>query len=367
MLLSLLLVLLAALASAQQAGPEELLKLAVHEQQSGNLAGAIRHYRQILQMRPGMMVAQVNLGAALSDTGQYDQAIALFIEALLSAPDKKPVRMNLALAYYRKGDFANVRAQLAEVHRLEPGDIKASRLLANVDLQAGRPQEALALLDPLAAANETDMDFQYLYGTSLIAAGRAAEGALRVEKVARTTNRGDAYLVAGSALFRLNQFEAARQDLESALRLDPKLPGLYTLLGLARDKTGDAQAAEPAFRKALQLNPDDFQANLTLGAILYKRRALGEARRLLDRALRLSPNDPTARYESGMLKIASGELDAAAEQLAPLTRENPGWIEPHIALATLYYRLHRPADGARERQAVERITAEQQASGPAKP
>src|SRR5258708_4148980 len=183
--LPLLIVLLTSLASAQQPSPEELLKLAVHEQQSGNLTAAIRHYRQILKLRPGMVEAKVNLGAALSDTGQYDQAIALFSDALPSATDKKPVRMNLALAYYRKGDFANARAQLAEVHQLEPGDPKASRLLANADLQAGNPQEALALLDPLAVNNEGDMDFQYLYGTSLIAAGRAAEGAIRIERVAQ--------------------------------------------------------------------------------------------------------------------------------------------------------------------------------------
>ena len=365
--LLLFLLLVAPLACAQQAGPEELLKLAVHEQQSGNLTAAIRHYRKILQLRPGMVEAKVNLGSALSDTGQYDQAIALFIDSLPSAADKKPVRMNLALAYYRKSDFANARTQLAAVHQSDPADAHASRLLANVDLQTGKPQEAVALLGPLASSNDHDMDFQYLYGTSLIAAGQVAEGALRVEKVAQATNRADAYVVAGSALLRLNLFEPARQDLESALRLDPKLPGIFSLVGLARDKTGDALAAEPAFREALKLNPDDFQSNLTLGAILYKRRELTEARALLDRALKLKPNDPTARYESGMLKIASGELEAAAEQLGPLAQENPDWIEPHIALATLYYKLNRPEDGARERQAVARITAEQQANAPAKP
>ena len=189
--LPLFIVLVAALAPAQQARPEELLKVAIHEQQSGNLTAAIRHYRQILKLRPGMVEAKVNLGAALSDTGQYDHAIAQFLEALPSAPDKKPVRMNLALAYYRKGDFANARAQLAEVHRLEPNDAKASRLLANVDLQAGNPEEALGLLEPLAVNNDGDMDFQYLYGTSLIAAGRVAEGAIRMEKVAQATAKAE--------------------------------------------------------------------------------------------------------------------------------------------------------------------------------
>ena len=33
-------------------------------------------------------------------------------------------------------------------------------------------------------------------------------------------------------------------------------------------------------------------------------------------------------------------------------------------LASLYYKLHRPQDGAREREVVERLTTEQQAHGP---
>jgi Flp pilus assembly protein TadD len=39
-----------------------------------------------------------------------------------------------------------------------------------------------------------------------------------------------------------------------------------------------AAAAEPAFREAVKLNPDDFDANLYLGAILYKQRHLPEAK-----------------------------------------------------------------------------------------
>ena len=72
------------------------------------------------------------------------------------------------------------------------------------------------------------------------------------------------------------------------------------------------------------------------------------------------------RYESAMLKSATGQYEAAAQELEKLVKDDPDWLEPHVELATLYYRLHRPADGAKERQTVERITAEQQAKGPGK-
>jgi Tfp pilus assembly protein PilF len=65
-----------------------------------------------------------------------------------------------------------------------------------------------------------------------------------------------------------------------------------------------------------------------------------------------------------MLKSTSGEYEAAAQDLESVIKDDPNWLEPHVELASLYYRLHRPADGARERQIVEKITAEQQAQGP---
>jgi Flp pilus assembly protein TadD len=167
-------------------------------------------------------------------------------------------------------------------------------------------------------------------------------------------------------LLELNDYEPARADLEEALRLKPTLPKLYTLVGTARDKTGAVKEAEAAFREALKTNPDDFEANLYLGAILYKRRDVNEAKGYLDHALKLKPADSMARYEAAMLKSTSGEYETAAKELESLVKDDPDWLEPHVELATLYYRLHRPDDGAKERQIVDSLTAKQQAQGPGK-
>jgi Tfp pilus assembly protein PilF len=184
--------------------------------------------------------------------------------------------------------------------------------------------------------------------------------------VAKSSNAADAYLLAGATRLRIDDFEAARDDLEAALRLNPKLPNIYTLVGTARDKVGDAKDAEAAFREALKMNANDFDANLSLGAILYKRRSLDEAKPYLDRAVQLRPDNTIARYESAMLKSAVGDYAAAAQQLESVIKDDPEWLDPHVELASLYYKLHRAQEGAQERKTVERLTAEQQAKGPAK-
>ena len=353
--------------SAQEPNPDQVLKEGIEAQQHGDFSAAIRDYRKVLELRPNGVEAKVNLGAALAHVGQFDEAIAIYRSVLNSLKDKNPVLLNLALAYYKKGDFEHAREQFEILHDSQPNALQVVILLGDSDLRTGRTDAALTLLEPLESQYSQNMDFEYVLGSALISSkGRRREGVARMEKVAKNGAGADTFMIAGATLLQLNEYEQARQDLEQALLLKPTLPGLYTLVGTARDKTGDAKDAEPAFREALKINPDDFEANLYLGAILYKRREIDEAKGYLDHALLLKPSDSMARYESAMLKSTSGDYATAARELELLVKDDPDWLEPHVELATLYYRLHRPEDGAKERQVVESLTAKQQAQGPGK-
>ncbi|MGA8432034.1 MAG: tetratricopeptide repeat protein [Candidatus Sulfotelmatobacter sp.] len=350
--------------SAQRLNPDQLLNSAIDAQQRGDYQTAIREYRKLLELRPNMVEAKVNLGAALVHVGDFDSAIAMYRSALPSIPQKSAVLLNLALAYYKKGDFPHANEEFETLHSAEPNDVRVAILLGDTDVRLGKAESAIAALEPLEKENVDNLDFQYAYGSALIKAGKRRDGVARMEKVAKSGHSADAYLIAGSTLLDLNEFQAARRDLEAALAIDPKLPRLYSLTGMARDKTGDIKAGEVAFREALKLNPDDFDANLYLGAILYRERNMDEAKPYLDRALRLDSKSAMARYESAMFESTAGQYEAAAQDLEKLIKDDPEWLEPHEELATLYYKLHRPEDGARERSVVEKLTAEQQAKGP---
>jgi len=362
-----LLLLGSALATAQQPDPDRLFGSAVEAQQRGDYPAAIRDYQELLKLRPGMVEARVNLGAALAHSGRFDDAIAQYRLALPDAPDKAEVRMNIGLAYYKKGDLAEAVGEFRAVQESRPADPQLAVLLGDSEVRSGKAADAVAMLAPLEAANAANPDFEYVMGTALVAAGSRRDGAARLEKVAQATGSADAYLLAGSTLMGLNESARARNDLEAALRLNPALPRVQALVGMARDKTGDQKEAEPAFREALVRDPNDFEANLYLGAILLKRRAVAEAKPYLDKALALDPTSTMARYESAMWESNSGQYEDAAKNLEAVIHEAPDWLEPHVELATVYYRLHRPADGAKERQIVDRITAEQQKQTPGKP
>ncbi len=350
----------------QQASHDELLNRAIEEQQNGDIAAAIRDYQAVLALHPDTLAAHVNLGAALAHTGQLDAAIAQYQAALKLAPQLASVHLDLGLAWSRKGDLPNALEQFDAAHRASPRDVRIAILLGDAQARSGKASDAVVMLTPMESANASNPDFEYALGEALIRSGHPRDGAARLEKSASMTNSADSWMLAGSTLLDLNEFDQARRDLDNAMRLDPSLPGLCTLDGTARDKAGDAKAAEPAFRQALRQNPDDFDANLYLGAILYQQRSMDEAKKYLDKAIELNPQDTMARYESAMWKSTSGDYQAAADQLEKLVADSPQWLEPHVELATLYYKLHRPADGARERQIVDKLTAQQQQQGPGK-
>jgi len=359
--------LLVRAAAAQQKDPGAMFNAGVDAQQRGDFQTAIRDYRAFLAVRPNDFEAEVNLGAALVHEKQYDDAIASYKSALVASPANNGVLLDLGLAYFKKGDFSNAYIQFKHLYELQPDNVRVAILLGYSDLDLGKAPEAVELLSPLEPQNATNSDFEYVLGSALITTGKRDEGIARIEKVAKATDSAGAYYLAGTTLLKMNAFEHARVDLDAALQLDPKLPDIYTLAGTARDNSGHLDTAESAFREALELNSNDFTANLYLGAILYKRRQTTEAKTYLDRAVQLNPTSSLARYERGLMESVSGDYAGAARDLEIVANNDPNWLDPHVQLATLYYRLHRAQDGAKERAIVQQLAAKQQAAGPDAP
>jgi tetratricopeptide (TPR) repeat protein len=353
-----LILAIACLLPGQDAKVAQLFQTAVAEQQQGDFASAVRDYGQLLKLDPSLVDARANLAASLVHLNRFDEAIEQYRLALKSAPDNSAIRLNLALAFYKHGDFGRAARELAPLHQSNPADARVATLLADCYVRLQQDTQAIAVLRPLAAQHSDDLDLSYVLGAALIRTGAAAQGVQLIETVARRGNSPDAYLLAGAALLKLGEKARAIDDLQAGFKLNPDLPGLCTQLGIAREGSGDPEGAEADFRRALQQNPDDFDANVHLGGVLYTRRDLDGARTYIDRAARLRPDSPFVIYEMALLKNASGQTAQAVADLEKVERDDPNWLDPHVQLAALYYKVHRPADGERERQIVTRLSGE---------
>jgi Flp pilus assembly protein TadD len=356
--------LLSCLVFAQTDRSAQLFQTAVDAQQRGDFTLAVRTYRQVLQIEPNLVEARANLGAALVHLGRFDEAITEYRIAWKAAPNDSAIRLNLALAYYKKGDVQQAAPELESVRESRPNDLRVATLLGDCYLRRGEYDRAVAMLAPSEAVHPEDLDLAFVLGSALLHTGKMGRGVALLERVGKQGRSADAYFLAGSRLLQANENARALDDLQSAARLNPMITGLYTALGIAKEGTGDNEGAEKDLRRALELDRNDFDANIHLGGILYTRRDLDGARPFIARALSIRPDSLFALYEMALLKSAAGDLENAAKDLEKVVNAGPNWLEPHVQLAALYYKLHRPADGLREKQVVERLTAEQSRQGP---
>jgi tetratricopeptide (TPR) repeat protein len=77
--------------------------------------------------------------------------------------------------------------------------------------------------------------------------------------------------------------------LLAALRANPQIARLYSMLGNTYLRRQDIARAKEFYIKTLALDPDDFSANYMLGSLLYRAGQLDAAKIYLERIIRVKP------------------------------------------------------------------------------
>ncbi|MFN7997364.1 MAG: tetratricopeptide repeat protein [Bryobacteraceae bacterium] len=343
-----------------QDDPNRLLQQGVAAHRAGKMEEAVQNYRAYLKLRPDAQNVRSDLGAALSATGRYGEAITEYRLALKQGPKDPRIWLNLALAYYKSGQFAEAARELAGLHVAQPGNPQVSLLLADCWLRQGEYAKVVDLLTPLE--NDTDLAVTYLLGTALLRNKQVDKGQKMIDRILRNGDSAEARLLLGTAKLEALDYPAAIADLQKAVELDPQLPDGYSYLGLAQMLSGNMPAARASFEKELERNPNDYESNLRLAVLLKQDGDYGRARELLTRALRVRPGDLRALYQVGAVELAAGNMEKACVTLEQVIKRAPNFLEGHVSLAQVYYRMRRKAEGDRERAIVAKLKAAQDAN-----
>ncbi len=346
--------------AAQTSAAETELKNAIAKHQAGDYAGAIEGYQRFLRSHPEVAQIRSNLGAALAHEGRFDEAVREYSLALEGDPKNSAVRLNLGLAFYKSGRFPEASGEFVKVHAADPANPQATLLLANTYLALGEYKKVIELLEPIASTGQADDAVAYVLGTALIRDQQFGRGQIWLDRIFRRTDSAEAHLLMGTARMMANDLVSAQTSLKRAIELNPNLAEAHAYLGEALRRSGDTAGAVVEFRRSLAIDPHIFEACLMLGQLLRQDQEYAESRMFLERALQLRSGDFGARYQLATVDIAESKLDAARVVLESLIKEAPEFVEAHVSLATLYYRLSRKADGDREREVVKKLQAAEQ-------
>ena len=349
-------ILLAGGIYAQNFSPQDLLKEAVQAQQAGKFDEAIRDYRTILSKYPDIAEIRSNLGASLAGEGLYTEAIAEYKRALVLKKNPQ-VELNLALAYYKSGNFVLAADTLKRVHAEQPANGQVVTLLSDCYLKLGENKKVVDLLSPLQTAQPNNATYNYLLGTALVRDGQTARGQVVIDKILRDGDSAESRLLMGTAKYMVSDFTGARDDFEKAVQLKPSLPEAYAYYGMTLLSTGDQAGARKAFQKELASDPNNFLSNLHMGVLLRQDENNEEALKYLHHALEIRPGDPGVRFQIASAELAQGRLEDARRDLEALVKDSPNFIEAHVSLATVYFREKRKADGEKERAIFAKLNA----------
>jgi tetratricopeptide (TPR) repeat protein len=345
----------------EASAPQALIQDAINKQKTGDLEGAVREYREFLKAYPDVAAIRANLGAALAGLGQFEEAIKEYKLALKLSPATPGVSLNLALAYYKMGRITEATETLVKVHKADPANYQATLLLADCYLRLGKDKDTIRVLKPVANSHPDDLAVAYMLGTALIRDKQVEQGEVQIDRILRNGESAESHLLLGMARYEALEYPAAIADLSKAAEMNPHLPDVYSYLGQAQMDSGDMAAARASFEKELAQNPNDFESSLRLAVLLKQDGDYERAHKLLAQALLVRPGDPGALYQVGATDLAAGDLDRACAAFEKVVKQSPQFLEAHVSLAQVYYRLKRKAEGDRERALVQKLKAEQDA------
>ena len=226
-------------------------------------------YTRTLAKNPGCWMAHYNLGIALHDHGETDQAITHYRQAIELRPGYAEAHYNLGRLLAEKGEFNDAINHYEATLAINPADTEAHNNIGATLFQAGRVDDAIAHYQEALAVRPDYAEASCNLADALLSKGDM-DGAITHYRtcVAVLPNHTDAQYNLASALLRKGRFDEAIIHYEKALELLPGNADAHVNLGSAFLAKGHIAEAIGQYKEALTLSPENVAAQTNLAWLL---------------------------------------------------------------------------------------------------
>ncbi len=344
------LIFTAAAASAQHAAPPHAQESPLQQhydaaqtlQANGDLLQAASQYRLFL----AEALHRVANGRA--QVGEYPEAVPLFDEALILAPNQTSLAMDYTSAALDAHDLLKAQHLAQQLLDTSPKDAKSDQtaalhrllgqaLLGLDDNKGARDQFAQAVALNPSFENQYSLAQAYL---ALLDKEDAAKIFAKLQT--EFTETAQMHMDFGLAYWDADFPEEAIPEFKKTLARNSRFPDAHYTLGASYLKrSGDTAfpAAEAEFHKELAIHPNDFFSYYELGYLAMNRHQLDEAYRDLKRASELDPYSDDVFLLLGDL---DSQLNKPAEEEIALRRAIHLCVDPsrnHYQIRGAHYEL----------------------------
>jgi tetratricopeptide (TPR) repeat protein len=240
-----------------------------------------------------------------------DESVGYFQAGLALRPRSPGAHLNLAIALFKQGRFADMEAECRTALGLDPDSALAHNSLGVALHKQGKVVEAITewkeaiRLKPDFALPHSNL------GVDLAKQGKTAEAMAEYREAIRLQpGSASAHCNLGAVWYDLRKFREAEDEYRKAIRLDLDFDVPHFNLGRLLLDQGKVAGSIKEFREAVRLNPD-ADGHHMLGNALLKQGKFAEAEDEYREALHLKPAHHKAHDGLGSALMEQGKLHEA--------------------------------------------------------
>jgi len=249
-------------------------------------------------------------------------ARGLFTSALEKDPDHVDALLGMIPLHAQDQDMPRIDQTLKRVLELQPDNIQANQLRAEMMLSRFGLGVGLREYQSLLNRFAGEMGLRLRYAELLLQAGRMSEGIRLSRQLAASripaVERSSHWMLAQSYA-QLRLFEEAVEHARQALTLSPNNRNIQLFLGQTLLQNGKPAEAKMILENAVASNPEDAQAITLLSQAFVALGETGTAIQLLTQALDRNP-------EADILRLRRVEIQM----------QSPGWRQSISDARALY-------------------------------
>ncbi|MGA8597778.1 MAG: tetratricopeptide repeat protein, partial [Bryobacteraceae bacterium] len=318
---------------------------------------AAREYNDVLALDPDNIDAHGNLGVLLFFEGDYAKAAPQLRSALKLQPGLTKIQALLGMCEKRIGEIARAKSDLENSFpKLEEEKLRVETGLELIEIyyETDDLDKAAGIAGMLRQLKPVDPEV--LFTAHRVYSDLADETMLSLAMVAPESAR--MHQLVAHELARQGNTEGAIAQYRKALEIEPRLPGahfeLAEMLAISTSPAEQQQAVKE-YEAALANSPTDEKSERRLGEIAFRESDMKGAFAHFSRALQLQPNDADADLGLAKTLMAMNQPDKAKPLLEEAARLDPTNATTRYHLATVYRGLGRTADARREMAEFQKL------------
>src|SRR5213595_1352064 len=233
-----------------------------------NLADTFKNSRTLI-LSAGLCVVAVLATLTWRQATMYGDIETLWRTTLARNPGCWMAHNNLGIALFEKGQLDEAFAHYRTTLQMQPNFWDADYNLGSALLGKGEVDEAILYCDKAVARQPNDPDAQVALANALLQKKRIDDAIVHYQKA--VAMRSDYFLARyglGHALLEKGQLSAAIEHCRAALLIRPGNPDCHTILAIALDESGHSVEAIQHYERALEISPQSVSALNNLAWLL---------------------------------------------------------------------------------------------------